>query len=269
MPGEVPFVGQDQTNLESLPASRLRRMSWAGDEVLEALRVLGRARTNPVAQMLRHQGEFLEFDHYPQGDIYDDETGAQYYYHAHRPQSGEHGHFHTFLRAQGMPSGIEPAPYAGEAERPLGEEAISHLIAVSMDKSGLPTALFTTNRWVTGESYFSADDTIAMLDRFEIDHAYPCLATNQWITALLRLFRPQIETLLRQRDAAIKDWERRHPGDDVFEDRRLEITSELPIDIDAQIARVDVVLQDLRRPHTSRICQVSCRRSDTNEVRQT
>lgn len=243
MSSAMQLKAGDTADLECLSVPGLRRMSRAADEVLEALRVLGKAGTNPVAQVLRHQGEFIELDHYPKGDIYDDETGAQYYYHAHRPETGEHGHFHTFLRAKGMPSGIEPAPYTREADRPLGGEAISHLIAIAMDRSGLPTALFTTNRWVTGETYYVSDDVVAMLDRFDIDHAYPCLATNRWITALLRLFRPQIEVLLRQRDAAIQGWQRRHPDRDVFEDRRLEITSELPIEIDAQIARVDAALK--------------------------
>lgn len=243
MPSAAQLKAGDPADLESLPTSNLKCMSCAGDEVLEALRVLGKAGTNPVAQVLRHQGEFIELDHYPKGDIYDDETGAQYYYHAHRAETGEHGHFHTFLRAKGMPSGIEPAPYAGDAARPLGEDAISHLVAIAMDRSGLSIGLFTTNRWVTGETFYAADDVLAMLDRFAVDHAHPCLATNRWVTALLRLFRPQIEVLLWKRDVAIHDWQRGNAGVDVFEDRRLEITSELPIDIDQQIARVDAALK--------------------------
>lgn len=236
-------VTEIAVNLDSLSVARLEDMARAADEILEALRVLGKAGTNPVAQVLKHQGEFLELDHYPKGDIYDGETGAQYYYHAHRAEAGEHGHFHTFLRAKGMPSGMHPAPYTGDAERPLGDEAIGHLIAVSMDKTGLPIGLFTTNRWVTGETFYAAEDVIAMLDRFNIDHTYPCLATNRWITALLRLFRPQIEVLLWRREMTIHDWQRRNPDIDVFEDRDLEITSELSIDIDVQAARVDAALQ--------------------------
>lgn len=246
-------VTEIAVNLDSLSVSRLQDMARAADEILEALRVLGKAGTNPVAQVLKHQGEFVELDHYPKGDIYDDETGAQYYYHAHRTEAGEHGHFHTFLRAKCMPSGIKPAPYTGDAERPLGDEAIGHLIAVSMNRTGLPVGLFTTNRWVTAETFYAAEDAIAMLDRFNIDHAHPCLATNRWITALLRLFRPQIEVLLWRRDLKILDWQRRNPDIDVFEDRDLEITSELMIDIDEQAARVDAALEKRTstayRPH--------------------
>ncbi len=232
----------DAIDFRALPRARLKRMSKAADDVLEALRVMGKAGTNPVAQVLKHQGEFLESDHYPKGDVCDDDSAAQYYYHAHRAETGEHGHFHTFLRVKGFPPVIEPAPYSGTAERPIGEDSISHLVAVSMDRAGLPISLFTTNRWVTGETFYLASDVIRMLDKFDIDHTHPCLATNRWISGLLRLFRPQVEKLLLQRDETIRDWQRRYPDRDVYEDRDLEITSEIGIDIDAQAARVDALL---------------------------
>jgi len=237
-------------DFDRVPLRQLKRMAQAADDVLKALRVLGSAGTNPVAQVLAHQGEFVESDHFPKGDIYDDQNASQYYYHAHRAESGEHGHFHTFIRAKGIPAAMKPAPYSGSAERPLGEDAICHLIAISMNRAGLPTALFTTNRWVTGETFYAARHVIHLLRRFDIDHAYPCLATNRWIGALMRLFEPQIELLLMQRDETIRNWEHEHPGADVFEDRELEITSQLPIDIDEQIARVDEALQ--RRKSTAR-----------------
>ena len=59
---------------------------------------------------------------------------------------------------------------------------------------------------------------------------------------MLRLFRPQIEALLWQRDERIYRLQRQHPDVDVFEDRSFEIMSELKIDIDEQAAHVDAVL---------------------------
>ncbi len=232
-----------ELDFDRLPLRQLKRMTFAADDVLEALRVLGNAGTNPVAQVLAHQGAFIESDHYPKGDIYDERTASQYYYHAHRPQSGEHGHFHTFIRAKGIPAAMNPAPYSGSAEPPLGEDAICHLVAISMNQAGLPKGLFTTNRWVTGETFYAARHVIHLVRGFEIDHAYPCLATNRWIGALIRLFQPQIEQLLIERDETIRQWERRHPEVDVFEDRDLEITSQLAIDIDRQVARIDEALR--------------------------
>jgi hypothetical protein len=229
-------------DLEVLSRSRLRIMSRAGEEVFDALRVLGKAGTNPVAQVLAHQGKFFEEDHYPKGDVYDGETGAQYYYHAHRGPTGEHGHFHTFIRGKGIPSAARPAAVRSAARRPRGKAEICHLIAISMNRAGLPIGLFTTNQWVTGETLFSAQDTIQMLDRFQVDHVHPCLATNRWISAMLRLFRPEIKMLLLRRDAKLGAWQGKHPDRDPLLDEELEVTSSVPIDIDRQVARVDRLL---------------------------
>jgi hypothetical protein len=60
---------------------------------------------------------------------------------------------------------------------------------------------------------------------------------------MLRLFRPQIEVLLFERDAALADWARGHPGQDVFEDRELEITSQAAVSVEEQIAAVEAALK--------------------------
>lgn len=232
-----------KVDFASLPPEQLERMDAAGAEILECYRVLKKASANVVGQVLAHQGTFYELDHYPKGDVYDKETFSQYYYHAHRPESGEHGHFHTFLRAKGMPGGVAPVPYDGEAKRPEGSDALTHFIAISMNRPGFPIGLFTTNRWVTDETFYPADDVIAMMDRFAMDHTYPCLAVNRWITSMLILFRPQIEALLRERDRAIDRWRAKHPDEDVYEDRELEITSITTIDVQKQIASVKSALQ--------------------------
>lgn len=230
-------------DLSVLPRERLEDMADAAAEIGESYRLLRKAGANVVGRVLAHQGTFYEEDHYPKGDVYDEETGSQYYYHAHRPESGEHGHFHTFLRAAAMPPDIGPAPYAGPAGRPLGADAVCHLVAISMDRLGFPVGLFTVNRWVTGDAWYAADDVIRMLDFFGIDHANPSWPANRWITAMLRLFRPQIEALIVTRDIALADWMRTHPGEDVFEDRALEIASHTVISVDEQIAAVAAALK--------------------------
>lgn len=243
-----PYVTFDaDTAISALSRERLLEMELAGEIIQDCYRVLKRANQNLVGQCIAHQGTFYELDHYPKGDVYDSQTHSQYYYHAHRPESGEHGHFHTFLRAKGMATGIEPAPYAGTAKRPTGSDALAHFVAISMDGPGFPFGLFTTNRWVTDESFYTASDAIAMLDRFEIDHTFPCLAVNRWITAMLKLFRPQIKVLLQERDKTLRDWAARHPGVDIYEDRNLEITSILKIDVDRQIASVRAALGHERK----------------------
>ena len=235
----------NKLDFTSLGEDRLKTMLAAGEDILDCYRLLKRGGRNAVGQVLglRDGETFFEWDHYPAGDTFDSVSNSQYYYHAHRGTSGEHGHFHTFLRKKGMPTGIKPAPYGGFTERPTGKDALAHIIAVSMDPPGFPMGLFTTNRWVTGETYYTADDVIEMLDHFEIDHAFPCHETNRWVTGMIKLFRPQIEALLHQRDAKIAGWEKLYPDKDVYEDRDLEITSAQKVDVKKQIAAVRTALQ--------------------------
>ena len=232
------------TKMETLPRETLEHMAAAGASIQECYRLLRKANANVVGEVLKGQGEFFEWDHYPKGDVYDSETHAQYYYHAHPVElrGGEHGHFHTFLRPKGMPAGIAPAALP-DYSPPLGDnDALSHLVAISMDNFGYPIRLFTTNRWVTGEVWYGARDVIAMLDRFDMDLAYPSLPVNLWITAMLRLFRPQIEDLLIQRDQAVAAWQTRKQGVNAYEDREMEVTSVLDISVDGQVEGVNRAL---------------------------
>lgn len=211
------------TNGATLAA--LFAMQRAGREYLEDRRVLERAGLNLVSEVLRGQGEFVELEHYPRDDVFDPDTAAQYYYHAHRGMEGEHGHFHAFVRT--------------------GRKSIAHLVAVSMDAWGWPIGLFVTNRWVTDETWYSAEQVARLLACFEIDHAWPSLPVNRALGALLRLFRPQILALLRERDEVIGRAAREHPGEDVLEDRDLEVLAAIPIDVDAQVRALEATL---RRP---------------------
>ena len=119
-----------------------------------------------------------------------------------------------------------------------GNDALSHLVAISMTPEGLPFRLFTVNRWVTGEVWYRAEDVIRLLDVFMIDHAQPSWPVNRWVTAMLRLFKPQIADLLRARDRKIERWQEQNLESDVFEDRDLEVTSFLDISVDQQIQTV-------------------------------
>lgn len=235
---ESPIGAPQVAAIDTLDRQRLEAMLAAGDEILECYRVLGKGGLNIVGELLKGQGTFYEYDHYPKGDIYDEEFSSQYYYHAHREDQGEHGHFHTFLRAGAIPEGVEPVPYDGDEPWPTGDEALSHLICISMDQRGFPMGLFATNRWVTAEAWYRAGDVLDMVDRFRIDHANPSWPTNRWITAMMALFRPQIAALLAHRDAVVEAWARDHPGVDVYEDRALEVTGWLPISVDEQLAAV-------------------------------
>ena len=233
-----------------LSRGELQVMAEAAREVLNCQRVLTKTGDNIVGEVLRGAGTFYEWRHYPQGDVYDAEYHAQYYYHAHPEEdrvSGEHGHFHTFLRPLGMPPGVAPAPVPDLKEPQSENEALSHLIGISMNRAGLPIRLFTTNRWVTGETWYAASDVARMLDCFVIDHARPSWPANRWITALMRMFRPQIIELLHARDAEINRRRSIAPEINVFEDRNLEVASEMRVSIEDQIARIELALARARR----------------------
>lgn len=229
--------------LKALSEDELVAMHEAGAEALECYRALAKAKSSAVAELLRGQKGFYQWAHYPKGDCRDPETHGQYYYHAHpkAKRPGEHGHFHTFLRFAGMPEGVQPLKVK-KPQKTTKKTIGAHLVAISMDAKGFPQKLFTVNRWVTNEVWYPAEDMIRMVPCFRIDHTWPSWATNRWISAIVALFRPQIYELIRSRDRAVAAWQKRHPRRNVFEDRELEVTSEIPIAVGEQIKAIERAL---------------------------
>jgi hypothetical protein len=254
--------------------AELDAMAAAGRAILACEEAFAAAASSPLLEALQGASAVYEWQHYPRDDVYDPESHAQYFYHAHaagerRPNEGrasegraEHGHFHAFLRARGMPEGVRPlvmpelaiadnpaapkTPLAASAPLSADSDADpwSHLVAIAMDAAGAPLRFFTTNRWVTGETWYPAADVARMLDRFALGATAPSPLLNRWISAIIGLYRPQLRDLLMRRDAAVMDWRRRRRAKvHVFEDRRLEVTSTLEIDVRAQIYAIDAALR--------------------------
>lgn len=235
--------------LAAMPAEDLERMEQASLRILECYRVLRKSGSNVVAELLRDSEDFRQWDHLPEDDVIDHESGSQYFYHAHAPEdrtadwSYEHGHFHTFLRRTGLPEDAAPITFPGDGPPESTSQANCHLITVSMNAAGYPVRLFTVNRWVTGDTWYSADDVCRFVSRFEVDQARPSWPVNIWITGMLRLFRPQIERLLLDRDAAIASWREAHPGENPYEARDHEILSWMDISVEQQVAMLDAELK--------------------------
>jgi len=178
-------------------------------EALYCERILAKSGLSVATAVLRTEAPSL-MRHYPDGDVYDPASGAQYYYHCHAPDPArdEHGHFHCFIR-------------------PVGAEGpIHHLIAAGIDTSGRLARLFTVNRWVTGDAWLAAEELIPLLARFDVQLATPDYLANRWLTAVLALYRDDIADLLRARDRAVASQAAGRTLEDVLEDRGLEYLSE-------------------------------------------
>ena len=220
-------VAKLKARLAQCSKCELEKMLAAGEEVEKWSALLSRTGANVVQEVLKGQGTFQTMEHYPLSDSFDANTHSQYFYHTHR--EGEHGHFHLFLRREGMDGQIAPlVPDDPPA-------TFAHLIAISMDSKGAPLSLFTVNRWVTGEDWYSGNDLKRMLDCFRMTHAYPSYVTNQWLNAMVVLFRPQIEDLLEKRDAAIRDYQNGIPLEKILEREEFDALSEEKISVQSQI----------------------------------
>jgi len=229
----------------------------AAAEFLAVFQAFSATRSGLIATLLGG-AEPKPDAHYPTGEIWDQITHAQYFFHAH-PEGDRHddevGHFHTFLGQGGMPRGLLPLVLPEMALAPLtlpvkekggvsmthrsarDRGVFSHLIGISVDALGTPLSLFTTNRWVTGETWYRAEDVVRLLDRFAFAEPSPTALADRWLVAVLRLLRRPIVELIQERDAAVMDWRRRRSRQShVFDDRRLEVTSEREVDFAAELA---------------------------------
>jgi hypothetical protein len=222
----------------------------AAREITLCQRILAKTGDNILTMLVGLQSIASDLRHYPANDVYDAEYHAQYYFHAHPLDSqpkGEVGHFHTFLRPLGMPEGIRPLacpPYLDDQD---GNGALSHIVGIAVNELGTPTRLFTTNRWVTGESWYAAEDVARMLEGFVIDHARPSWPVNRWLTAVVHLYREEIIDLLADRDLAMRRFQEESPGCDFYEDRSLEVLSEKGINLLAKVSEMEQEASARRR----------------------
>jgi hypothetical protein len=231
----APEGGLDTVDLARLDDVEVSALAAAARQVRGIEADLAGRGGNVVARLLAEAQEgFYEWDHYPDGDAYDPASESQYFYHAHAADQrfpGEHGHFHTFVRPYGLthllPDGDAPP-----------RDALTHLIAVSIDTDGRATRLFTTNRWVTAERWYPAATTVQLLPTFEMTGDTPAPEVNGWLTALLRLYRADIAALMTARDKRLANG-----GGIVTEgaldDRTLEVTSLQEIDVPARVRAVE------------------------------
>lgn len=195
-----------------------RMANAAIDAVAIALRYARSGRSLAHAA-LAGAVQCVSLRHYPVNDVVDALHGTRFYYHAHRSlrrPGQEHGHFHLFV-------------HSGESND------FVHLAGLSLNARGEPIRWFTTNCWVTGERWHDAAEVLQALHRFEV-HAHGRMASlARWLTAMVRLFEPQLEVLIRRRDVIMHRKSGVQGWSALCEDRRLDVVSQCSAALPARI----------------------------------
>ena len=158
--------------------------------------------------------DFMEWQHYPNNDLADEQSGYEFYYHAHSADEmprEEHGHFHVIKRES---------------------NTFHHLIAIALNQRGLPVRLFTTNQWVTGEEMAESKLAIKSLEEFRMVVKGRMAPVAKWVGALIQLFAVEIDELILGRDQKIAQLAaNRGDRELVLNSRKHHVLTECKIDL--------------------------------------
>lgn len=247
-------------DLSALSHRRLNRMHSAAGDLFDVLETFALEGRHPVRDAIAAPDEsFTSAQHYPSADVENPDTGCAWYYHAHSEEHAveweEHGHFHCFMYTERLSPSVKPI--ALPAHPYLQNGGLVHLAAIAFDVHGTPIRLFIPNRWVTDEWLYPARHVIALLDHFSFVGSDPRYAlTSRFLTAMLRLFHPQIAAALHERDRAIcpgvKDKKR-----DFTEDRSVPVIASIALDIDSHVAALDMARSSRRTAQRHRSMRVT------------
>ncbi len=237
-----PFKTLSGFDMAGVSDSQLALMREGIDEMLAVLDAAGQHGYHVLASVLASNVEtpFTQWLHYPPGDVQDKENGAIWFYHAHEEDEqarpwAEHGHFHLFRYTEALRPGAVAVSMPDDPDMEKG--GLCHLVAVSFDMNGLPVRIFTTNRWVAGEWMYPASDVVELLDGYRIE-GKPYELTTRWLQALLKLYRPQIEWALHERDRRLPEMAVLF-GDKWGEEKSVEVLSSVTFDLAAQIDAIE------------------------------
>ena len=156
--------------------------------------------------------------HHPQHDVVDRSAGTRFFYHAH-PVAGdvsqEHGHFHLF-HANG--------------------QGTSHLAALSLDGQGRPLRWFSTNQWVTGERWRAARAWPEVIRGFSVQTHGRLAPVARWLSAMVRLYRDELQALLHERDATVaREAPTARARQLLFNNRQLHILCSQPVSLQSKV----------------------------------
>lgn len=237
------MIGKRSTvNLEKYTVKDLKNMVEAGLKVVEWHRFLVKNNVQLVKNLLPRKEAFYQFDLSPSSNAAGYESPSQLSCHALR--TGKHAHFHIFLRDKTIPQNHRSTGRFAVNGTDQHNGKICHLFAISMDPYGIPIRLFTTNLSITGENWRPARDILTKAERFQFDPAQPSWVVSRWVTAMLRLFRPQIREMLEERDRAVAKWKRKRAGKYIFGNWELCFSSIKEISVEEQN---DALLKELSK----------------------
>ncbi len=212
----------------------------AAQTVIESIVAMAQ-EGKPLMQRVLPQDEDIKWwEHYPKFDARSKKCQSRWYYHVHKPGSrspDEHGHFHLFLdktQIKKASRSIAKPDYSKNKKK----ARVSHLIALSIDKQGIPREWFTTNRWVTDEWMYPAKIMIDHLPLYDVDDTQEDKLVNKLITAMVRLYSDEIEEMLHERDAKLKEIGANRKNLELF-NKGNEVLSTRAIDLDAKIETLE------------------------------
>jgi len=157
--------------------------------------------------------------HFPEDDFIDSLTGAQYFLHRHlSAEVGESTHIHIFkrwssadLHSQGL------------------ESVTTHLAALALDSTGQPDYWFVVDQWVVGDYWLPAEDTIKLFRGWTFSETECQKKPNygywhEWIAnEVNKSLETEIFSLLNERDRILDQLVDSKPGENVLEDRSIEV----------------------------------------------
>jgi len=180
--------------------------------MIELLQQMAQQQTNPLLQLLPADEAVIEQRKYPAEPLDFKQQPLRAYYHCHpaetRPDN-EHGHFHVFVSD--------------------GDNNWSHLVALAMDAYGQPLNWFTVNRWVTDGEWQLPQILLQHLAQVQTDSDMSLV--EQWLLALLQLYRAELATLLQERDKYLEGLQMQVPISERLEDRSIYQLSSCNIDL--------------------------------------
>ena len=185
--------------------------------LFKCLHLMGKQQTNAVLEILDGVTQIEQNKKYPAKNLHFGGTHWRAYYHCHavpEQQNAEHGHFHIFARTKDADH--EPADW-------------THVAGLSVDNMGQPLRWFTVNQWVTGGSWYSAQNIITLLD--DLPSESDISLAECWLVNLMALYRKEIQQLLKQRDVVLTQIKVTRSNSDIFQDRNIYELAQQPLNL--------------------------------------